>query len=113
MTITLSTARFPSVVINQKGRIINKLNSLVGSTNFFAWQGSKLVSRSCSNVKKHNKVMIFLALFVDSHYNGVDIFTSFGDNNGMAFHLNEGFLDKLENTLDGINSVSDINITIN
>lgn len=113
MTITLSLNPAKKSPACQKSRIAAKLNSLVGSTNFFAWRGNKLISRSCSNVEKHNKMMTFLALFVDGNYNGVDNYTLFGEDGGMAFSLNEGFLDKLENTLDGINSVGDINITIN
>lgn len=113
MNITLSLTPAKKSIAGQKDRIAAKLNSLVGSPGFFKWEGDTLTSKSCANVEKHNKVMIFLILFVDGNYNGIDCYSKFGYGDGMEFSISNDFLNKLENTLDGINSASDINITIN
>lgn len=115
MTITLTLLEQSKP--DQKQKIADKLNELIYGKHthmrFFHWIGSRLVCGTCANVDCHNKVVIFLALFCDFYSSSCDSYTSFGGDGGLSFFIPETLVKKLENTIDNINSISDINITLN
>lgn len=117
MTITLTTqAQAQAKTTNlksQREKIVNKLNNLVSSANFFRVSDTRFIARGCANVHLHSKLMLFMSLFADSHHETHESYTGYGYGDGMQFTIPNSLLDKLEITLDAIEKVSDINITIN
>ncbi len=115
MTITLTTQAQAKTTNpkSQQEKIVNKLNNLVSSRNFFSVSDTRFTARNCANVQSHNKLMLFMSLFADSHHETHGSYTCYGYSDGMQFEIPESLLDKLEITLDAIEKVSDINITIN
>jgi hypothetical protein len=118
MNITLSLNKQPPAA-NQKTRIVNRLNALLDSTSFFSWPNERLQAGTCSNTRLHNKLIIFLAIFIDSHAREFDgettSWTCFGvsgsGDSGMSFQIHTSLMDQLEDAINSIDSIANINIT--
>ncbi len=93
--------------------IVDKLNSLLSidddPSDFFSFRSNTIIAEGCSNTEMHNKLVIFLAIFVDSHFS--ECFTSFGQ--GVHFcSLNNEVQRELFNILGKINSIEDLNYSV-
>ncbi len=98
-----------------KREIVDKLNGLVSSKDFFYWKDSNLYSRGCANVELHNRLVILLALFSDSHYEKWGVFTSFNSTCEEVSFRNYNNFEKLEllkEFVDSIPALTDVKISL-
>lgn len=80
MKITINTTKQPTPKKSYdalREDIVDKLNKMVGTTEFFAWDYDELRTGTCANVGMHNRLVILLSLFTDSNCKKYGTFTCF------------------------------------